>query len=69
MYKIEIGAGFVVTALAGFDLLKSLPANITLVVIGLALILHGSYEVFFKPYLFLLSSRGNLIDSSFPKPF
>ncbi len=59
MYKIEIGAGFVVTALAGFNLLESLTANIILVVLGCSLILHGSYEVFFKPHMFLEKRIGN----------
>ncbi len=58
MYKIEIGAGFVVTALAGFSLLGSLPANIILVTLGGALIFHGSYEVFFKPRMFLSKRLG-----------
>ena len=41
------------TALAGFGLLGNLPANIVLIIIGISLILHGSYEVFFKPRAFL----------------
>ena len=53
MYKVEIGLGFIVTALAGFNLLNSIPANIVLVVIGIALVLHGGYEVIFKPRYFL----------------
>ncbi len=53
MAKIEIGAGFAVTALAGFGLLDSLPTNVVLAVIGVTLILHGSYEIFFKPRMFL----------------
>jgi len=53
MYKIEIGAGFAVTALAGFGLLGSLPANIILMVIGIVLLFHGGYEVFFKPRILL----------------
>jgi hypothetical protein len=50
---IAIGVGVVMAALAGFGLLESLPANIVLVIIGIILILYGSYEVFFKPRAFL----------------
>lgn len=53
MHKVEIGAGFTVTALAGFGLLDNLIAMIILVCIGITLIFHGSYEVFFKPRMFL----------------
>jgi len=44
MSKIEIGAGFMVAVLSGFDVLQSLPANVALVVIAVILIGHGTYE-------------------------
>jgi hypothetical protein len=53
MSKIEIGVGFVVAALAGFGLLQNIPTSIVLTIIGIGLIFHGSYEVFFKPHMFL----------------
>jgi hypothetical protein len=53
MYKIEIGAGFIVAALSGFGLFHNLYANITLLAIGAVLIGHGLYELAFAPYVFL----------------
>lgn len=44
MSKIEIGVGFLITALSGFDLLHSLFANAALIVIGILLIGHGAYD-------------------------
>ncbi len=53
MYKIEIGAGFVVSALGGSGILQSLPASVALLGIGILLMSHGCYEIFFKPRMFL----------------
>jgi hypothetical protein len=53
MYKIEIGAGFIVAALSGFGVFHNLYANIVLAVIGMVLIGHGLYEFAFAPHIFL----------------
>ncbi len=53
MGKIEIGAGFAVTALAGFGLLQDPIANTILLLLGIVLIPHGVYEIFFKPRMYL----------------
>jgi hypothetical protein len=53
MAKIEIGAGFLITALSGFGLFQNVVASIVLLCIGLVLIGHGCFEEFFRPYLLL----------------
>jgi hypothetical protein len=53
MSKVEIGAGFIVAALGGFNLLQNTYVNIILLVIGAILILHGCYEEFLRPGPFL----------------
>ena len=42
-----------IAALGGFGLLQSIPISTVLAIIGLVLVAHGSYEVFFKPNFFL----------------
>lgn len=53
MSKIEIGVGFVLSALSGFGIFQNLYVNIAIACIGVALIFHGLYELAFKPYVFL----------------
>lgn len=49
MPKIEIGAGFVLAALAGVGLQGSLSVTVILFICGIFLILHGGYEEYVKP--------------------
>ncbi len=50
---IEIGSGFVVSAMGGFGVLQNNVVNWLLVGIGGLLILHGFYEIYLKQHLFL----------------
>ena len=52
MAKLEIGSGFLVSALGGFDLFNSIIANVILLTIAAVLISHGTYEIV-KPRLLL----------------
>ena len=50
MPRIEIGAGLVLAALAPLGILGYIPVVVILLVFGVFLILHGSYEEFIKPH-------------------
>ncbi len=50
---IEIGAGFIVSALGGFEILESSQVNWALIVIGVILILHGIFGLWIKPRFLL----------------
>ena len=49
MPRIEIGAGIVLAVLAPFGLLGYVPVAVILLLFGVVLILHGSYDEFAKP--------------------
>lgn len=44
MSKVGIGAGFVIAALPVFNVLGNIYAGILLLIVGAALIFHGSYD-------------------------
>lgn len=50
MPRIEIGAGLVLAALAPLGILGYIPVAAMLLLFGIFLILHGSYEEFIKPH-------------------
>ena len=49
MARIEIGIGAVIAAIAGLGWASSAPVNVALLILGIFLILHGAYHVYYKP--------------------
>lgn len=49
MARIEIGTGAVIAAIAGLGWASSAPVNVALLILGIFLILHGAYDVYYKP--------------------
>lgn len=49
MPRIGIGAGAVIAAIAGLGWTSSAPINVFLLILGIFLIAHGAYHVYYKP--------------------
>ncbi len=49
MPRIGIGAGAVIAAIAGLGWTSSAPVNVSLLILGIFLIAHGTYHVYYKP--------------------
>jgi hypothetical protein len=47
--RIEIGIGAVIAAIAGLGWGGFAPVNISLFIFGFALVVHGAYDVYYKP--------------------
>lgn len=53
MPKIEIGAGIALAVLGSFEFFGEAPVACGMLLFSIFLILHGSYDEFFKPWMFL----------------
>ena len=47
--RIEIGVGAVIAAVAGLGWASFAPVNVSLLILGIFLIAHGTYDVYYKP--------------------
>ena len=47
--RIGIGIGAVIAAVAGLGWASSAPVNVSLLILGIFLIAHGAYDVYYKP--------------------
>ena len=49
MPRIGIGIGAVIAAIAGLGWASSAPANVSLLILGILLVVYGTYDVYYKP--------------------
>ena len=49
MPRIAIGIGAVIAAIAGLGWASSVPVSVSVLILGVFLLAHGAYDVYYKP--------------------